>query len=252
MRGESANPRQRVRFWALLLLSLSLCYLTDQTTGAWLQPAMAALPDHAVPGWEQDLQHILARAQPYLDRYGYAAIFVAILVEGFGLLAPGQTLLVAAALLAAKGGLQITWVLLWAFLAALLGPGIAYLLGRWGGRALLLRLRVSERQVLRFEGYFHKYGPGLILVARFFDGLRQLHGYIAGIVQMPGGRFAVYSFVGAAFWTGFWGGGAFLLDRHLAALHLTWQSLRPWFWGLTLSGCLAGLLYLWRSSRSSH
>ncbi len=225
--------------------------MADQTAGGWLRQANAALTNHAVPAWEQDLKHVLDRVQPYLDRYGYAAIFVAILVEGFGLLAPGQTLLVAAALLAAKGGLQITWVLFWAFLAALLGPGIAYLLGRWGGRPLLLRLRVSERQVYRLEGYFSTYGPGLILVARFFDGLRQLHGYLAGIMQMPANRFAVYSFLGAALWTGFWGGGAFLLDRHLAALHLSWQSLQPWFWGLTLSGCLAGLIYLWRSGRLS-
>lgn len=243
--------RQRVKFWFLTICVVNLVSLAGQTAGSWPQAVEVTLTTNAVLGWEQDLHHMLARVQPYLDRYGYVAVFVAILVEGVGLLAPGQTLLVAAGFLAAKGGLQITWVLFWAFWAALLGPGIAYLLGRWGGHALLLRLRVNERHLHRFEGYFNKYGPGLILIARFFDGLRQLHGYIAGLVQMPKAKFAVYSFVGAAFWTGFWGGGAFLLDRKLGALHLTWRRLEPWFWGLTLLGWLAVLIYLRRSRRAS-
>lgn len=41
--------------------------------------------------------------QPLLSRYGYAALFVTIFMEGFGPPAPGQILLVGAAYLAARG-----------------------------------------------------------------------------------------------------------------------------------------------------
>ena len=72
--------------------------------------------------------------QPMLDRYGYLVVFLTILVEGVGIPAPGQTLLIAAALSAAHGNLSLVWVLIWACLAAGLGNSLGYLLGRWGGR----------------------------------------------------------------------------------------------------------------------
>ena len=245
------TPCQRVRIWALLLFSLSLGYLSDQTTGAWLKPAVAALPDHSVPSWERDLQHTLARAQPYLDHYGYAAIFVAILVEGVGLLAPGQSLLIAGAIMAAHGGLKITWVIGWAFLASLLGPCLGYFLGRLGGRPLLVKMRVNEARLDRLVKVFATYGPGLILIARFVDGLRQFHGLVAGIAAMPWRKFLALAIPGAALWTVTWGLGAYLLDRHAAAWHLSWQGLRPWLFGLTLFLFLAVFLWLRRPGRKA-
>ena len=44
----------------------------------------------------EDLMHAIDSVQPLLDRYGYPLVFVAVLVEGFGLVAPGQTILMAA------------------------------------------------------------------------------------------------------------------------------------------------------------
>ena len=61
------------------------------------------------------LEHAIHDVQPLLDRYGYAAVFAAVLVEGFGLVAPGQTMLMAAALGAARGGLNLAAVLLLTF-----------------------------------------------------------------------------------------------------------------------------------------
>jgi len=47
--------------------------------------------------------------KPYLDHYGYWALFGAILLEDFGLPMPGETLLIAGALLASQG--KGRWVL---------------------------------------------------------------------------------------------------------------------------------------------
>lgn len=91
---------------------------------------------------EHDLKQMVARVQPMLQRYGYPALFLAVLVEGMGIPAPGQTLLIAAALIAAHGNLNIVWVLIWSCLAAMLGNILGYLIGRWGGRPLLARFKV--------------------------------------------------------------------------------------------------------------
>ncbi len=199
----------------------------------------------------KDFEHTLLAVQPYLEHYGYAAIFVAILVEGIGLLAPGQSLLVAGAILAAHGGLKITWVLIWASLASLLGPCLGYLLGRVGGRRLLIKLKVKTEHLDRLGKLFDTYGPGLILVARFVDGLRQLHGLVAGIAQMPVGKFICLAIPGALLWTAAWGLGAYLLDQEALAWHLSWQSLRPWLFGLILLICLAVFLWLRRPGNNA-
>ena len=53
----------------------------------------------------------LARVQPLLARYGYGAAFGAVMVEGMGIPAPGQTLLMAGALEAAAGRMNIVLLL---------------------------------------------------------------------------------------------------------------------------------------------
>ena len=45
----------------------------------------------------------------------------------------------------------------------------------------------------------------MVVVARFFEILRQLNGIAAGIAEMPWRRFLIYNTLGAALWVGFWG-----------------------------------------------
>ena len=81
----------------------------------------------------RDLKQAVGHVQPLLARYGYPAVFLTILVEGVGLMAPGQTLLDTAALAATQGRLNIVWVLIWAFIAAVLGNSLGYLLAAGAG-----------------------------------------------------------------------------------------------------------------------
>ena len=142
-------------------------------------------PASRVERLEQDFKKAVARVQPVVDRYGYPAVFLTILVEGVGIPAPGQTILIAAALSAAHGHLSIVWVMILACMGAGLGNSLGYLLGRWGGRALLARFKVRGDRLARLEGHFRRYGGGVVLVARFLDGLRQLNGLVAGMLAMP-------------------------------------------------------------------
>jgi membrane protein DedA with SNARE-associated domain len=194
-----------------------------------------------------DVRHEIARVQPLLDRYGYAAVGLAVAVEGFGIPAPGQTLLMAAAAdAAAHARIRIGWLLLVGFLAAALGNTLGYLIGRWGGRALLRRLRVNDRHLQRVEAGFARWGGWLIVMARFFDGPRQLNGIAAGILEMPWLRFTLFNLLGAALWVGFWGIGIYFLDEHLAAIAALVHRLNPWVLAATLTVVLAFSLLAWR------
>jgi membrane protein DedA with SNARE-associated domain len=193
---------------------------------------------------DQDLQQGMARIQPWLDRYGYAALVLCIVVEGMGILAPGQTMLIAAAITAAKGDLNIAWVVTWAFLAALLGNSLGYLIGRYGGRALLSKFKINERHLQRMEGYFTRYGKGVVLFARFFDGLRQLNGIVAGMLEMPWRAFMPVNLLGAILWSGFWGLGTYFLDREIGRIHSGFRQVEPWVAALSLVNFLTLIIYL--------
>ena len=155
------------------------------------------------------MSDLLHAAQPYLEQYGYGAVFAGVMLESFGVPMPGESLLIAAALLGSKGTMHILPVLFCAWLGAVVGDNIGYGIGRFGGRRLVLKygrmVFLTERRLGAVESFFQRYGAPVIIGARFFEGLRQLNGIAAGIAEMAWFRFLAYNAIGAALWVCFWG-----------------------------------------------
>ena len=211
---------------------------------------MGAFFDHLGSDAASTLEHYITLAQPVLDQYGYLAVFGAVLVEGFGIPAPGQTMLMAGAILAARGGMSIEWVLALAFLAAVLGNSLGYLLGCWGGRLILEKVGISEARMQRMEGLFNRYGGGVVFVGRFFDGLRQLSGIVAGTLEMPWWKFTVFNVLGAATWTALWGLGVYFLDEDIKTVFAVFHRIEPYIIVISLLALIILLIYL-RSGRKN-
>jgi membrane protein DedA with SNARE-associated domain len=155
-----------------------------------------------------DLDAAIALVAPYLDRYGYAAVFGALLLESFGLPLPGEAMLIAGAALAADGELHLAPLLAYAWLAAVVGDNIGFAIGRFGGRPLIVRygarIGITESRLARVETFFRRYGGQVVLIARFFALLRQLNGIVAGSVGMDWWRFVAFNAAGAALWVSAW------------------------------------------------
>ena len=174
-----------------------------------------------------DLHESIALVAPYLDRYGYAAVGGALLLESFGLPLPGETMLIAGAALAAEGELHLAPLLTLAWLAAVFGDNLGFAIGRFGGRRLVVRyggaIGITESRLSRVEAFFRRHGGEVVLVARFFAVVRQLNGIVAGTVGMGWWRFLAYNSVGAALWVGAWGLGVYYfgqtLEQVVARLH---------------------------------
>lgn len=184
--------------------------------------------------------------EPYLGHYGYALLFAIIFVESFGIPAPGQTLLIAAAVLAAHAKLNIVLVLLVAFAAAVSGDSLGYWIGYFGGHSLIRRfgkyVRIREQHVQRMEIIFARYGGWFVTFARFFEVLRQVNGLVAGIAAMPFRRFLLFNACGAVLWVGVWGLGTFYLGRHLRRYAGYFDEVSLFFI-LALVALLVGLLW---------
>ena len=154
------------------------------------------------------LPGFLGSLAPVLSHYGYLAVGGLVLVEDFGVPAPGETVLIAAAVYAGAGQLNIILVAVIGFLAAVIGDNIGFAIGHFGGRRLALRLGryvlLTPRRLDAAERFFTRHGGKVVTIARFVEGLRQANGVIAGITGMPWRRFLAFNALGAALWVGLW------------------------------------------------
>jgi membrane protein DedA with SNARE-associated domain len=160
------------------------------------------------------------------EHWGYIGVATAIFLEDFGVPLPGETVLIFAGVAASQGHLNILLVALAAVTAAVLGDNVGFLIGHFGGRALITRLgcriRIRNHYLLppsrvdRAERTFQRFGGWVIVFARFFDILRQLNGIIAGSLRTHWLKFLAYNAAGAVLWVGLWASVSYFVGSRLA------------------------------------
>jgi membrane protein DedA with SNARE-associated domain len=254
------NSCEKFQYMRKLTITVGQClalllWLAVQTADAasvvslfgLLAPAeTAAAADHQESATMRRFERALAKVQPLLARYGYGAAFAAVMAEGMGIPTPGQTLLMAGALEAAEGRMNIAVLLFVVTAAAALGNSLGYAVGRWGGRVALNKLRVNSQRQQRLEDLFKQRGGLVILLARFLDGLRQLNGIVAGVLQMPWWTFTAYNVAGAILWTFSWGLGTYILGRDLHFLAAFFHRHSRLLYVLSVIAFAALLMYMLR------
>jgi membrane-associated protein len=126
---------------------------------------------------------------------------------------PGDSLLFAAGALAGVGALDVTQTFALLLVAAILGDGVNY----WVGRRL--GPRVFRKEGVRFLNrkhldqtyrFYEKYGRKTIVLARFVPIVRTFAPFVAGIGSMDYARFAASNVLGALAWVGICLGGGYL------------------------------------------
>ncbi|MEV5012434.1 DedA family protein [Streptomyces sp. NPDC056159] len=165
----------------------------------------------------------LAHLAPLLSHYGYWAVGAVVLVEDFGVPAPGETILIAAGVYAGAGQLDVVAVALIAFAAAVVGDNIGYVVGHLGGRPFVHRwgryIFLTPERFAAAERFFGRHGGKIVVVARFIEGLRQANGIIAGTTGMHWLRFLAFNALGAALWVGLWVTLAYAAGRHIGTVY---------------------------------
>jgi membrane protein DedA with SNARE-associated domain len=171
----------------------------------------------------QPLPGFLETVARYVAEYGYWAILLLVMLEDFGVPVPGETVLIAGAVDAGAGRLNVVLVGVIGFAAAVAGDNIGYAIGRYGGRALVLRwgkyVWLTEERLAAAERFFAAHGGKIILIARFVEGLRQANGLIAGIGRMYWPKFLLFNMLGAALWVGCWVSVGYFGGQHITTIY---------------------------------
>ncbi|HEX7412544.1 MAG TPA: VTT domain-containing protein [Bacteroidia bacterium] len=138
----------------------------------------------------------------------YAVLFLVIFIET-GLVAmpflPGDSLLFTAGLFARTGHLNLSYVLILLFIAAVLGDNVNYWIGRTVGLKVF-GLKIKEKPIVKKEyldkthTFYEKYGSKAIIMARFVPFVRTFAPFAAGIAEMNYKKFLSFDVLGGALW----------------------------------------------------
>ncbi len=178
-----------------------------------------------------------------ISTLGYGGILVGMALESACIPLPSEIIMPFAGFLVSKGEMSLVPVVLAGTFGNLIGSCIAYGVGYWGGRPLLLRygqyVLISAHELDRADRWFARWGEATAFFSRLLPVVRTFISLPAGISRMHFGKFCVYTFLGALPFVS----GLTYLGYTLGA---HWNRLRASFhWMDTVIGVLLalGLLY---------
>jgi undecaprenyl-diphosphatase len=176
-----------------------------------------------------------------LGHWSYLLIFLVAALECaafFGLLVPGESLMLASGFFAQQGLLELDAVIVVGTFGAVVGDNIGYQLGCHLDREWLLRhgarFGLKPRRLDQAEAFFARHGAKAVFFGRFVGFARALVPFVAGASRMRYRQFIVYNTIGAVLWTL----ACVLLGYFLGA---SWQVAERWIsrTGLIIGGLFA-------------
>lgn len=164
---------------------------------------MASIEKIATALWQHDFAALM---NPHAVGVVYCIMFVALVLEN-GLLPasflPGDSLLLLAGAMIAKGIMNLIPAVLILTIAASLGCWLSYLQGRWLGNTRMVKSWLShlpDKYHQRANFMFEHYGLLALLAGRFLAFIRTLLPVMAGISGLSNRRFQIFNWFSALLW----------------------------------------------------
>jgi len=129
----------------------------------------------------------------WLKGLSYLGIVLALTIETI----PGEIVLPLAGYWVYQGDFNIWLTILAGTIGGVTGPLTLYVLGRYGGRPLILKYGkyffIKEKHLDSSDKFFQKYGNGVAFFGRFIPGLRTAISIPCGIAKMNVWAFICYT-----------------------------------------------------------
>src|SRR5215470_2457451 len=157
---------------------------------------------------------------------GYGGIVILMGIESACIPLPSELIMPFAGYLVFEGTMKLFWVATAGAIGCNLGSLVAYEIGFYGGRRLVLRygrwILLGHPELDWAEKFFARWGYLAVFFARLMPVIRTFIALPAGIARMPRGRFHIYTFLGSWPW-------CFALAWLGMKLGENWRSLGKYF-----------------------
>jgi phosphatidylglycerol lysyltransferase len=187
----------------------------------------------------------------HVGALAYVIVLLGVGIESMGVPVPGETVLIAGTLLAARGHLNPAMLAGFACFGAVTGDNIGYWVGRrWGHRLAGVpgvRRIYDERRIAVAESFFRRYGVLAVFLGRFVALLRIFAGPLAGMNGMSWPRFFAANLAGGVLWV-----GAVVTVVLLVGDRAVTLVTRSGYAGLGVVAVLAAGAWWWHRRRVRH
>ena len=149
------------------------------------------------------MEHLQQAVVSLVDHYGYAGLFVGLLLGNLGVPIGTELLMPAAGALTATGHLPSLWLTITVCVGGeLAGGSIGYAIGRFGGIPVIEKygkyVHFTHDRLVVVHRFFERHGTFAIFVCRFLPVLRGVVAIPAGIAEMNLAHFYLWTFLGSA------------------------------------------------------
>ena len=155
------------------------------------------------------MTHIISLINPHaiIVTLGLFGVIGAVFAETglfFGFFLPGDSLLFTAGFLSSEHYIALAWLIIGAFVAAVVGDSVGYAFGKKIGPAIFTKddsLLFNKEHVARAQHFYERYGKKTIILARFIPVIRTFAPIVAGVGNMSYRDFIRFNIIGGLLWT---------------------------------------------------
>ncbi|MDQ5869886.1 MAG: DedA family protein [Thermoproteota archaeon] len=144
----------------------------------------------------------------WISAYGYAGVFLAMLIETVFPPIPSEVVLPLAgyAVFNNQGGIIDAIIVgIIAGLGSTVGAIVIYLVARKIGRYAVIKygkyIFLDEKKLAKIEEWFDRHGTKAVFLCRMAPGMRELISIPAGLSKMSIPKFTVFTFAGSLIWS---------------------------------------------------
>jgi membrane protein DedA with SNARE-associated domain len=178
---------------------------------------------------------------------GYPGVTALMTAQSSGIPIPSEVIMPFTGFLVFQGQFTLWGAILAGTVGSIIGSVIAYLLGRYGGRPLLLRygkyVFISTHDLEITERFFTRFGSASVFLGKLLPVVNTFVGWPAGIAKLSFGKFILYVSFGSLIWNsvlayaGFKLGGEWLVIR---------DKLQTFDWYIIGAIILVGIWWVYR------
>lgn len=143
-----------------------------------------------------------------LVTYGYIGLFIYSLGGGFAAL-------MAAAVLASQGKMDLGLAMGIAFVANFIGDTLLFYMARYHKTDMMNYLRKHRRKLALSHLLMKRHGTWVIFIQKFVYGIKTLIPLAIGLTKYPFVRFSVFNLLATVLWTVVMGFGSYLAGNLL-------------------------------------
>lgn len=183
--------------------------------------------------------------ESYIEHFGYLAILIGTFLEG-------ETILILGGFAAHRGYLDLSLVIMSAFIGTFFGDQLFYFLGRKHSQTVLNHWPQWQSKIDKSRQMIDQHRILIILSFRFLYGLRTVIPFTLGIANVPARRFVPLNIIGALVWSVAIGLAGYFFGHALEIALGHIKQIELWVMiGIVLSGGIIWLTYLRRAKKKA-